>query len=261
MPPESLIGKAVRDARIVFSENQQSKSNRNLKSGRVNASVLGRRAPVDDPRLFLKRTKPGKRSYEFIMSLDCSGSTAMCERNPRIKRIAFAQAEVLNRLGIPFQIWGHTGGYQHYLVDSASKTPETVEELNDLEFELWMFAIKGVNEPWNDETKTRLANMPPYAENLDGHTIEFLRKQAMKSRATTRIIQYFTDGQMPAANGVEEEFVLRGELEKCRRANIRTLAVGINTTSPTAYGFDTVEVEGDEDIIKVVNHLKDNLVA
>lgn len=261
MPDQALIGRAVRDARIVFSANKQSKHTGNLKSGQVNRSVLGRRAPVDDPRLFHKRTRPGRRDYEFIMSLDCSGSTMSDDRNPRIKRIAFAQAEVLNRLGIPFAIWGHTGGMQWHLVGNEAQAPSTVAEWNAAPLELWMFAIKRVNEPWNDVTKERLANMPPFAENLDGHTLEFLRKQIASSRATDKIIQYFTDGQMPAANGEEEGFILGEELRKCDRAGIKRLAVGINTTSPTEHGFDTVEVEGDEDIIRVIKHLEKYLVT
>ena len=61
---------------------------------------------------------------------------------------------------------------------------------------------------------------------------------------------------MPAANYEEELVILQEELRKYDRAKIARLAVGINTSSPESYGFDTVRVDSDDDLIKVVDQLE-----
>lgn len=255
MPSESIIGGSLLQARVVFSANKVGKHKRNLKAGRINTRVLGRRAALEDPRLFQKKQMPGKRDYFVVIGVDCSGSTQQNYRNARIKRAVFAKAEMLNRLGIPFAIYGHTGAegdinrgwyYEHPSGDEMT--------------EVWMMEVKGPNEPWNDKTRQRLADMPPVAENLDGHSLEFYRKVAEKSTATDRIIMYYTDGAMPAANYEEELAILVSQIETCKKKDITLMAVGINTDSPTRFGFDTVRVDGDEDLSKVVAHLKRRLV-
>lgn len=256
MPAESIIGQNLMQARIVFSENKRAKTQANLKSGKINTRVLGRRAALGDERLFKKRTLPGKRDYFVVITADCSGSTSSSRRNERIKRAVFAKAELLNRLGIPFAIYGHTGGEGDINVGWWSDHPA-----RDDMTEVWLMQIKGAEEPWNDATKQRLADMPPVAENLDGHTLEYMRKVAEKSTATDRIIIYYTDGAMPAANYDEELVILETEIEKCKRSNITLMAVGINTDSPERYGFDTVRVDSDEDLSAVVDRLKARLTS
>lgn len=253
-PSESIIGGALMRARVVFSENKRARTQDHLKSGKINARVLGRRAALGDERLFKKKTLPGKRDYFVVISGDCSGSTAGGHRNERIKRAIFAQAEMLNRLGIPFAVYGHTGGRGNPEVGVYHQHPNRDEMT-----EVWMLQVKKPNEPWNDTTRQRLADMPPVAENLDGHTLEYLRKVAEKSTATDRIVLYYTDGSMPAANYDEELEVLQTEIANCKRNNITLMAVGINTDSPEEYGFDTVQVDSDEDLEKVVDRLRDRL--
>lgn len=248
-PSEQVIGKNLLRARLVFSENKRGHDTRHLKSGRVDASVLGRRAPVQDERLFKRRTRPGKRDYVVCIGVDCSGSTAGYSRNERIKRAVFAQAELLSRLGIKFMVWGHTGGFDKWNVYAY---PD--QENNEYE-SVWMLKVKGADEPWNQTTKERLASLPPVAENYDGHTLEFYRKQLQTRQETDKVILYYTDGSMPAANYEEELPLLQTEIIECRKRGISLMAVGINTESPTDYGFDTVRVDDDRDLDKVIEQL------
>ncbi len=248
MPSEAIIGKALLAARIIFAANKRASHTNNLKSGRINTRVLGRRAPLGDERLFKRKETPSKRDYVVAITVDCSGSTGSFNRMNRIKRAVFAKAELLSRLGVPFYITGHTGGRDEYWKPNGRYTG-SLENL----MILW---IKKLEEPWNDDTRRRLANLAPLANNYDGHTLEFHRKILERRRETDRILIYYTDGEMPAANPEEELEVLQTELINMDRAGIKKLAVGINTTSPEAYGFDTVKVESDEDLIKVVEQLK-----
>lgn len=246
---ERIIGRTLRNARVIFSENKRAKHQRGLKSGRVNPAVLGRRAPVEDARLFQKKTRPGKRDYEVLIGVDVSGSTRNNSRLIRIKRAVFAQAELLNRLGIKFSIYAHTGGW-----DRNSPWSYAYGSRNQ-NYTVWLLKVKGIGEEWGLKTKTRLANLNPLIENLDGHTIEFYRKQLQGSRATDKILLYYTDGAMPAANHDEELDILQRELGELDRRGIIKLAVGINTDSPSRHGFDTVQVDSDDDLAKVVDQL------
>jgi hypothetical protein len=247
-PEEALLGKTVLHARRVFDDNERAKNLTNLKSGRINTRALGRRAPLGDPRLFHKRVLPGKRSYFVVIGADCSGSTNSYDRIGKIKRIVRAQCDVLARLGIPFAGYGHTA--YTAAVKSFGKSFGS-----DDTYYVYMLPFKKVNEPWNDEAKIKLANIMPVSDNLDGHTLEFYRKEAERSQATDKIIIYTTDGEMPAANYYEEVDILEREVKLCERKGITLLGVGINTNSPVRWGMDTVRVDSDEDIRLVMEQL------
>jgi len=242
--PERVMGRAVMKARLVFEDNRRSAEVRHLKSGSVDARVLGKRAPFGDERLFSRTRRPGKKDYFFVIGVDCSGSTGYGMRSPRIKRAVMAQAALFTRLGIKFAIYGMTGG------DYGS--PSYTWGVPD---SLWMLEIKSPDQPWDKSAKTRLANIPPIYENYDGHNLEFLRKVLDARTETKRGIIYYTDGEMPAANGPEELVILQTELTNCRRKGYITLGVGINTDSPRQYGLDTVQVDSDDDIHLVIDQL------
>jgi cobalamin biosynthesis protein CobT len=123
---------------------------------------------------------------------------------------------------------------------------------------LW---VKKVDEPWNDATRKRLSNLGPLASNFDGHTLEFHRKLLEQRRESDKVLIYYTDGDMPAANYTEELEILQREINTCKQKKISLLAVGINTMSPQDHGFDTVRVDSDEDINKVVAQLERRLTA
>lgn len=243
--PEKLLGPALMRMRIAFAENKAAKNQGNLKSGRINAKVLGRRAPTQDPRLFNKKTRPGKRDYHVVIGLDASGSTEG-KRIYWIKEAALALAELCHRTGVSFEIWAHTGGY-----GVAGDSLDNVK--------LDMIQLKLANEPWDWAAKYRLALYQPGGVNLDGHAMEFLRKQAEKSRASDRILMYFSDGDMPAWNYDEELFILQNEIVTCRQKGIILGGVGVQTDSPARHGLETVRVNGPADIVHVVAFLEKKL--
>jgi hypothetical protein len=253
MPTEALLGKAVLKARRVFEDNKRAGYDRNRKSGHINTRVLGRRAPTGDPRLFGKRIIPTKRDYEVIIGMDCSGSTDWFERNEKIKRAVFASATLLDRLGVKFSIYAHTafeGQLSDFMLNARGRG----------DFYVYILPVKEPNDPWNQQTKIKLANIKACSDNLDGHTLQQYRKFAERSQATDKIIIYYTDGAMPAANKDEEQDILEEEIKLCQQRGITLLGVGINTDSPKAYGMDTVRIDSDEDIIKVVEQLDRRLI-
>jgi cobalamin biosynthesis protein CobT len=258
MPSEQIIGKALMQARIVFAANKRSRNIGGLTSGKVNSRVLGRRAALGDDRLFKRREVPGKRDYVVGITVDVSGSMQSGTRMERVKRAVFAKAELLNRLGVKFYITAHTGGMEGWWRDDEGYlgyVPEDGEMEN-----LMILWVKKVDEPWNTETRKRLAALQPLANNFDGHTLEFHRKILERRPETDKILIYYTDGAMPAANHDEELVILTDELAKFKKLGITPLAVGINTNSPARYGFHTVRVDSDDDLMKVVEQLKHYLL-
>lgn len=246
-PPETILQPALLKARIAFSDNRRGREQRNKKSGKVNAKVLGKRAHFKDPRLFQKKIVPGKKDYFVLIGVDISFSTV--GQNIMIeKQCVLAQAELLNRLGIPFCIYAHTG----YPYDpSNSKLGMAVE----------IYIVKEPDEIWTTEVKDRFRKIGPVAANLDGHTLEYYRKTIEKVRATDKIILYYTDGKMPAENHNEELTILQREILICKQKNITLLGVGIRTDSPIRHGLDTVQVNDVSEIKKVVSHLEKRLLA
>jgi len=250
LPNESIMGSAILAARLAFEDNQRAKETRGLKTGRIDRRLVGKRAPFEDPRMFYRKNRPGKKDYFFAIGVDISGSTGSYGRGPRILRAVFAQATLLNRLGHKFAIYGMTGG-------------RNLNDLRDPEYHLlndvWIFNVKGPNEPWSASVQQRLADLQPCNENFDGHNMEYLRKVLDGRTETSRGIIYYTDGAMPARNYEEELMILTNELQTCKKKKYAVMAVGINTDSPRQYGLNTVQVDSDKDVIKVTKQLGEYL--
>jgi hypothetical protein len=246
-PDESILGPALMRMRVAFADNRRAKDEHNRKSGKVDGRVLGKRAHFGDERIFKRRTVPGKKDYFVIIGIDISGST-VGENIVLAKRAAMAQAELLNRSGVKFAVYCHTGSWH-------SKPGD-----RDAGFDVDIYHIKDPDEAWTDATRTRLRDIGPSLVNLDGHTIEYYRKILDKRTETNRIIMYYTDGKMPAENHNEELEILIREIRVCKQKGYTLMGVGINTDSPVEHGLDTAMVTGDEDIVKVVKHIERRLL-
>lgn len=243
--PENVLGPALLKTRRIFSDNKTSAYQTNLRSGRVNAKVLGRRAWGDDDRLFGKKRIPGKQDYAVQIMLDISSSN-LGDNLALVKRAVKAQAELCHRVGIKFSIVAHSASAQR------SK--------GEVGFTMHLHHIKAWDEPWTKEVQERLATLVGVGGNLDGHAMEYGRKQLAKVEATDKIFLYYTDGKMPAANHDEEQTVLENQIRLSKRDRITLLGVGIRTDSPIRHGLDTVQVDTDDDLKKVVEHLGKRLV-
>jgi cobalamin biosynthesis protein CobT len=249
--PEDIIGQALAKMRRVFHDNKMVKHIRNQKKGKVDGRVLGRRAPFNDPRIMQRKRKPKKKNYKVIIGIDISGST-YGEEIMLAKRAAMAQAELLNRTGVDFAIMAHTATPLKGGIDEWMK----LQLEDDWNLVLDIYIIKDFGEPWNNETKSHLCEMGSVADNLDGHSIEFYRRHIEKQPEEVKIIMYYSDGAMPAANYEEELEVLQREIKTCRRKGITLMGVGIRTDSPAQHGLDTYQVDTDEDLPGVVDHLE-----
>lgn len=245
---EKVLGPSLLQMRRVMTDNANAARLRNKRSGRVNSRVLGRRAWNDDDRLFTKKQMPGKKDYAVVIGVDASGSTVASQRGYRSMvgrergntifdlelSAAIAQAELCNRLGIKFAFYIHSGD----------------------DGQLWIMQIKGFDEAWDaPATARRLKRCGPHQANLDGHTIEYYRKQLDRINATDKILMYYSDGAMPAENYDEELHVLQREIQTCKKKGYVLMAVGVRTDAPAEHGLDTARLDEMSDIPSVVKHL------
>lgn len=241
--PESILGAVLLKMRVAFSDNMRSSYQRHLKKGRVDARVLGKRAwNGKDERLFQRKFLPGKKDYFVLLGIDISGST-VGENIEIAKRVAFAQATLLQRMGIAFAIYAHTGNLHQ---PSRGRS-------GGLNMDI--YHIKDADEPWDSKVQHRLIDLGPDAANLDGHTIEFYRKVCDTRPESHKIILYYSDGKMPAENHDEELEILQREIKVCRQKGYTLLGVGIRTDSPARHGLETIQVEGISDLAKVADQL------
>lgn len=235
---ERNLTPALTAARLAFGVNARVQHHRNQRSGKVSGKTIAKRVPFGDDRIFAKKVQPDKRDYAVVIGMDISGSTSGLTLEEE-KFAVLAMADVLHRLGIKFEVWAHSTGYDQ----------KTYEDRPDL------YKIKDSSTPWTDETRNTLRKLRSCGANLDGHTLQFYRKRLEAMRATDKILMYYTDGAMPATNYAEELEVLKSEIKHCHKTGITLMAVGMGVDSPKEHGFDTCRVDSPKDYRKVVEHL------
>lgn len=259
-----ILESALSKMRIIFSENDKSKTHANLRSGKVNTRALGKRAPIGDDRLFKRKTFPKKRDYAVLIVVDISGSTASGNTlNLEINAVK-AQAELLSRLGVKFSIVAHSGMYlmpfEEYHSKHKGRGRKRITDGPGSTLTWVKLVVKDWDEPWAAKTREAADNLAYYAYNLDGHTMAFARKEILRRKESERIIMYYSDGQMPAENFAEELGLLKDELKVLKNAGVVVAGVGINSDAPSKHGLPTVVVQKETDLPSVVNHLEKLMV-
>ncbi len=239
----AIISGSLSRLRVVFSDNRKARKERNLKAGRINTRAL-RRVPVQDDRLFAKKREPGAKDYFVVIAMDNSGSTASGALGI-IKKAAMHKAEMLAKLGIEFAVYAHNGSLHN-------KDDYSYRSVLDLD----IVVVKEPGERWSEATRERLRAVGPGLCNLDGHALEFYRKLCDKSRATDKVVLYYTDGAMPNENYNEELDVLQREIRTCKTRGYSVVGVGVGTDSPKAHGLDTIRIDTVEDVNVVVKELE-----
>ena len=243
-----ILESSLSKMRVVFSENDKSKTQANRRSGKINTRALGKRAPVGDDRLFKKKAFPKKRDYAVLIMVDMSGSTAG-ERLTMEMNAVISQAELLSRMGIKFSVVAHSGTLSR---DSVYDQYRPYAR----EYAFVKIVLKDWNEPWSSNQLEAAKNLFSYDCNLDGHALAYGRSEILKQRATDRLIMYYSDGQMPAENHDEELALLKKELKILSAQGVIVAGVGVNTDSPTKHGLPTVRLDSESDVPKVVDHLE-----
>jgi hypothetical protein len=259
-PSIADISRFIGAVRPIFDFNKRSSQVRNRKAGDIAGGMLARRVPFGDPRVFQRKQRPAKREYAVGMGIDLSASTTGINLL-LLKQCALVMADAMNALpGVKFAVWGHSAQWQWRQWQGRGSRRQPVMTY-DTKLVANMYECKPFNEPWSSRAREAVSTLGPDSENLDGHTLEFYRKEMQKIRATDKVFFYFTDGRMPQANYNEELDILTDNIELCKAAGIHLVGVGINTDSPSAYGLDTVVVSGPQDVHLVSEKLRERLLS
>lgn len=222
---DSVMAGSVMRARRIFSRSKLDKNVRNLKRGKVNSVALGSRAWGEDDRLFKRKIRAEGVDFEVVIGVDHSGSLGNGQQLHDIHNAAYGICCVLNRVNVKFSLYTHT-----------TQMHEQV-----------MHECKKVNQPWDTNAINALMSCTSMGSSYDGHNLEFYRKIMEKSKARKKLIIYFTDGQIPAANRMEETDILWREKKVCKDLGIGVLGIGLETDSPKDFGLDTIKVDGATD--------------
>lgn len=243
---QTAVSSGVLGIRRTLQENQATKSYFNRDSGPVIDVKNLATVAAGNRKVFGKKVRPSVHSYHWVVMLDVSGSLAG-ERIIRVRNLGATLGEIFSRLGHQFEMYAHTtlpGGEKgQFAADGFRRSAQLV-----------VAVVKTPEERWGERQLERLSKIRASAGNLDGHATLWARKRldVAPKNPTDRILLYVTDGEMPAANGLEEKRVLESELDYFRRRRGYAMAgLGINTDSPKQHGLPTLEINENADLAQL----------
>ena len=240
--PRNLLSPSLARLRVVFASNRKTGIERNLRSGSRLDTMHLYRAGQGDSRIFGRKNVPKSRDWFVCVGLDFSGSTSMNGADHATKKAAHAVGELLYELGIRFAMYSHSSGY--------TDKGESVRHVE----------IKSPEANWKDSiTQDALFASRGGGVNLDGHSMEQYRKVVQSQRATDKLMLYFTDGEMPAANFTEELELLQENIKLFKRDGCDLLGIGYRTDSPKRHGLETIQYNHEDDIKSIVDGLEAHL--
>ena len=238
---DRVLGGLVGRARRVFSDNRAVKRTKGQPRGRVEPTLLGKRAwNPEDNRVFGSRVRPTAPSYSVLIGMDDSYSTVGRGIAELIRNCADAMGQLCSRTGVEFSIYAHTTNDGAWGIKT---------------YDMEIYQLKTWAEQWTPQVRDRLGRLEPGNTNQDGSILRLYRRQLQTRPTTEKILLYFTDGEIPGTGGSAEAAIMRSEVDACRRAGITLLGVGIKTRSPEEFGIPTVSLDKATDIGHVLEFL------
>ena len=238
---DRVLGGLVGRARRVFFDNRAVKRTKGQPRGRVEPTLLGKRAwNPEDNRVFGSRVRPTAPSYSVLIGMDDSYSTVGRGIAELIRNCADAMGQLCSRTGVEFSIYAHTTNTGGWGVET---------------YDMEIYQLKTWSEQWTPQVRDRLGRLEPGNTNQDGSILRLYRRQLQTRPTTEKILLYFTDGEIPGTGGSAEAAIMRAEVDACRRAGITLLGVGIKTRSPEKFGIPTVSLDKATDIGHVLEFL------
>lgn len=192
-----------------------------------NASVIAKSLSKN---IFSKTIKGISLDTTVSILIDESGSIG--HRTSReFQKIVIAFAEVLERLGIKFEVLGHTTGCTFHRPKNANFTRCS---------RMKIFEHKNFNETYRSE-RYRLGSIGYRACNIDGEALLTAFKRNVSQRSKRHVILVFSDGlpNDPACSNRMLYRHLTDTISLCRNNGVEVYAFGIGTMEPSKfYGDD-----------------------
>ncbi len=200
-----------------------------------NAAVISKSLSKN---IFEKKIKGISLDTSVSILIDESGSIGS-DVAMEFQKIVIAFSEVLERLGIKFEVLGHTG------FETENLNPHDSYKFTRQGTKLVIFEHKAFNRPYNAE-RYRLGSIGSFHANIDGEALLETFKRCVEQKTERHIIFVFSDG-VPCADyerNRHEIINLQGEnlrdtIKMCRDCGVEVYGFGIGTNAPAKfYGND-----------------------
>lgn len=251
----------------IFKAKNKSRFVKGKRQGKINQSSLYRLSNNND-KIFKK--KQIKKTNEVAVSLliDCSGSM----RGSKIKlacEVAWAMANVLDRLGIANEVMGFTNGRTPMCTNydlikkKLDKIGSTEKQKYSRQSPIYMPVFKSFDERFLNVQKRRLTiagrSELSMRGNIDGESVLYAAERLLKTKEKSRALIVLSDG-MPAVdscNSSTSNKHLKDSVIKVEKMGIKCIGFGIEDSSVKDFYPKNIEVRKIEDLAeKVMNELK-----
>lgn len=202
------VGAASKQFEKAFMAQNRTFYEPGKRSGRINPSSLFK-LKTGDTRVFRKKVEVRAKNSAVSLVIDQSGSMSGGKiANAAIA--AFALAEILERIKVPFEIVGFTtGNFPRHFYDKLQDLRDAFEKQTgrphfSREDVVTMYEYKGFEERFEYAQKTRLAaayaNCVRMGANIDGESIMYAAHRLAQQDVERRCMIVLSDGQ-PAGGG------------------------------------------------------------
>lgn len=217
----TIINRLTNDLRAIFSERKKTKVKSGFSSGRTvdisrRITEIAKGILSIDSRAWVRKEKPTEKDYAFSILVDLSGSMQNHGRIEETFKAVVALSEVLNNLGMKFNVIGFNDRLINFLEFGKKLDKEKRKGMEQM--------IREVN------SGTSIGN-PAY--NDDGWAVGETSKILLGQKESQKVLIVLSDGE-PEPSGVHrgDEFNLASvvkSIEKSGKHEIIGLGLGSGT--------------------------------
>ncbi len=252
-----LYARMVRVYKQLLPAPKRMQPKGSLEGGRVYRAVV-----LDDQDVFIRKQRVNKFDVSFQLLIDLSGSMGGYKIQTAVKS-AILFGQVLNALGIPFEITGFTGhgtahvpgkydtknGYNRFCPIRHYIFKPFKERLS------WQLfgRLEGL---FTSDSTTHIA----MAQNVDGEAVDWAAKRLMQQHTQKKMLIVFSDGEPACGDPIS---LLRHHLKETVKKwskKISIVGVGIEHSDVKAFYPKNAVVNNVKDLAdKMVKIIEDEL--
>jgi cobalamin biosynthesis protein CobT len=241
------VGAASKQLEKAFASQNRSYYEPGKRSGRVNPSSLFKLKTGDD-RVFRKKVDIKALNTSVSLVIDQSGSMCSKEKLRKASIAAYALAEVLTRMKIPFEIIGFTtGGYGEDGITRAEADKarhkfheQTGRTYFSREGKILWNVYKSFNERFEYEQKCRMAAAYDHSvamrSNADAESIQLCAKRLGERDEPRKCMIVLSDGQPACAGDSNDQNTqLVKVVKNIQKAGIDIVGLGVCSNAVESY--------------------------
>lgn len=269
------VGAASKMLEKAFMSQNRTFFEPGKRSGRINPSALFRLKTGDD-RVFRKKVEVRAKNSAVSLVIDQSGSMSSSSRLQKAAIAAYALAEVLTRIKIPYEIIGFTTGSFYGCDDidyeKAEEIRETFrEQTGRSQFSregriLWN-VYKSFDERFEYTQKARMAaaynHSVHMSSNADAESIALCAKRLGERPEPRKCMIVLSDGQPACAGDSNDQNAhLKYTVKKIERAGIDVVGLGIASDAVRQYYSRNIVFQESREIAeRVIGELSRMLIT